>query len=67
MDSIFHVPSLVVLGSDHPNVADSKYNMALLHKGRSETDRARQLFSECQEIYAQVYGPDHSETVDAAQ
>ena len=53
--------------SDHPSVADSKYNMALLHKRRNETERARQLFLECEQIYAKVYGPDHSETKDAAQ
>jgi hypothetical protein len=27
-----------VFGSDHPSVADSKYNLALLHKKRKETD-----------------------------
>jgi len=50
-----------------PDVANSKYNLALLHKKRKETDIARQLFRECEQIYASVYGPDHSETVDAAR
>ena len=27
-----------VVGQDHPSVADSKYNLALLHKKRKETD-----------------------------
>ena len=49
------------------DVANSKYNLALLHKKRKETDIARQLFRECEQIYASVYGPDHSETVDAAR
>ena len=61
-------------------MAASKYNLALLHKKRKETDIARQLFRECEQIYitvygpdhskqiyASVYGPDHSETVDAAR
>ena len=52
---------------EHKSLADSKYNMALLHKRRNETERARQLFLECEQIYAKVYGPDHSETKDAAQ
>ena len=30
-----------VFGSDHPSMADSKYNLALLHKKRKETDIAR--------------------------
>jgi len=45
--------------------------MALLHKKtrqkRGETEVAKKLFLECEEIYAKVYGPDHSETTDAAQ
>jgi len=63
-----------------PSVAASKYNLALLRRRRNETDIARQLFRECEQIYitvygpdhskqiyASVYGPDHSETVDAAR
>ena len=56
-----------VFGSDHPSVADSKYNLALLHKKRKETDIARQLFLECEQIYTIVYGPHHRETVDAVR
>jgi len=41
--------------------------MALLHKKRGETEVAKKLYLECEEIYAKVYGPDHSETTDAAQ
>ena len=58
---------LAVYGQDHPGVAKSKYNIALLHKGRQETEKARQLFLECEKIYAAVHGPDHSATVDAAR
>ena len=50
-----------------PSVADSKYNLALLHKKRKETDIARQLFLECEQIYTIVYGPHHRETVDAVR
>ena len=56
-----------VVGQEHPQVADSKYNLALLHKKRRETDKARQLFLECEQTYSAVYGPDHSETQDAAR
>ena len=54
-------------GDNHPDVAASKYNLALLRRRRNETDIARQLFRECEQIYITVYGPDHSETVDAAR
>ena len=50
-----------------PLVADSKCNLASLHKNRRETEKARQLFLECEQIYSAVYGPDHSETQDAAR
>ena len=48
-------------------MAASKYNLALLRRKRNETDIVRQLFRECEQIYITVYGPDHSETVDAAR
>ena len=41
--------------------------MALLHKKRGERHLAKQLYLECEAIYATVYGPDHSETIDAKQ
>ena len=47
-------------------MAASKYNLALLRRQRNETEIARQLFREGEQIYITVYGPDHSETVDAA-
>ena len=56
-----------VVGQDHRDVADTKYNMASLHKKRGERDVARQLFLECEIVYAKVYGLDHSKTKEAAQ
>ena len=50
-----------------PLVADTKYNIALVHKKRGEREEAKKLYLECETIYATVYGPDHSETTDAAQ
>ena len=50
-----------------PSVAASKYNLALLRKQCNETDIARQLFLECEQIYTIVYGPHHRETVDAVR
>ena len=30
-------------------------------------EKAKKLFLECEQIYAEVYGQDHSETLDAAR
>jgi len=56
-----------VVGQDHPSLADTKYNMALLHKQRGERHLAKELYLECEAIYATVYGPDHSKTTAAQQ
>ena len=58
---------LKVLGSDHPDVAMSKYNIASLKKTQGDLEGARRLFLECEQIYLKAYGSDHSETVDAAR
>ena len=50
-----------------PLFADTKYNIAFVHKKRGEKEAAKKLYLECETIYAKVYGPDHSETTDAAQ
>ena len=50
-----------------PSVPDTKYNLAGLHVQRGERDVAKQLYLECEAIYAKVHGPDHSETAEAAQ
>ena len=56
-----------VVGQDSPHVADTKYNIAGIHKERGEKVAAKKFYLECETIYAKVYGPDHSETTDAAQ
>ena len=43
------------------------YNMAILHKERGERHVAKQLYLECEAIYAKVYGPNHSKTIDGKQ
>jgi len=68
----YHQKSLAirirVLGHDHVEVADSKYNMVELYVQQDKTQEARELLIlECHYIYAQVYGADHEETLDAAR
>ena len=41
--------------------------MARLRKARGERKAAKQLYLECEAIYAKVYGPDRSETTDAGK
>ena len=58
---------VAVYGDMHPDVGDTKYNMAILHKKRGESKVAKQLWLECQAIYAKVFGADHNKTAGAAQ
>jgi len=55
-----------VLGHEHTDVATCKYNMAIVHEVQGNLERARLLFLECQSIYAEIFGADHEETLDAA-
>ena len=55
-----------VVGHDHVSVATSKYNIADLKEAQGELEEARSLFLECEQIYANVLGVDHEETLDAA-
>ena len=55
-----------VFGSDHPDVAMSKYNIASLKETQGDSEGARRLLLECEQIYAKVFGADHGETLDAA-
>ena len=57
---------LAVHGQEHPLVATSKYNIAGLKEAQGELEEARSLFLECEQIYANVLGVDHEETLDAA-
>ena len=47
-------------------MATSKYNIAGLKEAQGELEEARSLFLECEQIYANVVGVDHEETLDAA-
>ena len=48
-------------------MADTWYNIANLHADQGDVEEARKLFLECEQIYAEVYGQDHSKTLDAAR
>ena len=53
------------LGDSHVSSANTKYNMALIHRNQGENNQARILFREAAAVYAQVHGAEHSETIDA--
>ena len=57
--------TIKLVGRDHRRVADTKYNIAGLHKGQGNLEAARELFLESAEIYAAVLGPEHEERLDA--
>ena len=56
-----------VVGQDHLDVANSKYNMADLHESQGNLEEAKALFLECEKIYAKVFGDEHEETQDARE
>ena len=68
----YYEKSLVIklkkLGDDHPSVADTKYNLALLYKIKLDNKvEAKKLFEDCVRIYTTAYGEDHPETIDAKE
>ena len=46
-------------GADHPKVATSLSNLALLYKIQGRYDEAESLYQRSLQIYEQIYGPDH--------
>jgi tetratricopeptide (TPR) repeat protein len=46
-------------GKEHPDVATSLNNLALLHKTQGHYDQAKPLFERSLAIDEKVYGPDH--------
>ncbi|KAG2484841.1 hypothetical protein HYH03_016407 [Edaphochlamys debaryana] len=49
------------LGPDHPDVAESCSNLAILYNQRGEYDRALPLYERALDIYERHFGPDHPE------
>ncbi len=47
------------------SVANNKYNIALMYRGKAYNFRARNLFHEAAAVDTTVYGANHSETIDA--
>jgi hypothetical protein len=46
-------------------LANTKYNNACLYRNQGDNVQSKKLFREAAEVYTQVYGANHSETVDA--
>ncbi|KXZ41368.1 hypothetical protein GPECTOR_518g498 [Gonium pectorale] len=49
------------LGPDHPDVAESCSNLAILYNQRGDCDRALPLYERALAIYENLYGKDHPE------
>ena len=65
---MFHEALVVLekdLGLDHPFVANTLYNIALVHRKQGQHNLEAECFEKCVIIYAEVYGNEHSETADA--
>ena len=52
---------------EHPRVADTLYDIALVHQEQGQHDLEAECFDKCVVIYGKVHGDAHSETVDAQE
>ena len=50
---------------DDKNVADTLYNMAFLYRKLNKKSEVVDSFARCVKIYSKIFGPEHSETLDA--
>ena len=46
-------------GPNHPNLADSLSNLAILYNQSGEYDKAQPLYERALQIYQTAHGPDH--------
>lgn len=49
------------LGPDHPDVAESCSNLAILYNQQGDSAKAQPLYERALAIYEKNYGPDHPE------
>ena len=54
-------------GRKLPVVADTQYNIALMHRYLGQHDLEAECFDRCAAIYAKVHGDAHSRTADAQE
>lgn len=46
-------------GPNHPNLADSLSNLAILYNQNGDYDKAQPLYERALQIYQTAHGPDH--------
>ena len=51
-----------VHGNDHPDVANSKFNIALLLRNMDKAAESKQMFTEAAGIFRAALGADHPHT-----
>ena len=54
------------LPEDHPDIALSLWNLALLYKEQRRYEKALPMFEEAHAIWLAARGPEHVDTRDAA-
>jgi CHAT domain-containing protein/Tfp pilus assembly protein PilF len=47
------------LGPDHPDVANSLHNLAIIHRLKGDYAKAEPLFQRALDIYEKAFGPEH--------
>ena len=64
-EEAFHLMELqqreALYGPNHPNLADSLSNLAILYNQSGDYDKAQPLYERALQIYQTVHGPDHAD------
>ncbi len=55
------------LGEEHPDVAQTSWNLALLLKKQGQPQEAKLLWERSLRIYQRVFGPDHQKCKDVEE
>ena len=53
------------LGEEHPDVGDTLFNMAIVYKAQQHYSDAASTYAAAADTYAEAYGEEHEETLNA--
>ena len=53
------------LGNEHPDVGDTRFNIAILYHHQGNHAQTRMYYDGAYQVYQKAYGEDHSKTIDA--
>ena len=56
-----------VLGHDHPNVADSLFNLALVYADKEEWEKVVDCYQQVYDIESKIFGQDHTQVKETLE